>query len=104
MPQANRAGRGREGLGIFRVDAAFHRVTADLDVLLLVGQRFARRDPKLPLDQIEASDFLGHGMLDLKPRVHLEKVEVFGRRIDDEFHRPCGIVADRGCEFHRVLV
>ena len=38
-------------------------------------QRLPHRHPQLPLDQVQASDLLGDGMLDLEARVHLQKVE-----------------------------
>ena len=54
-------------------------------------QRLAGGNPELPFDQVEAGHRLGHRMLDLKPRVHLEEIEGVGfeaaRRIGDEFDR-----------------
>src|SRR5207302_7166044 len=38
-------------------------------------ERLAGGDPQLLADQIDSRDHLGHRMLDLKSRVHLEKVE-----------------------------
>ena len=61
------------------------------------GRRLAGGDPELPFDQVEAGHRFGHWMLDLKPRVHLEKVEVVGleaaRGIGDEFDRAGADVA-----------
>ena len=39
-------------------------------------QLLAGGDADHLLDQIEAGDELGHRMLDLQPRVHLEEIEV----------------------------
>ena len=46
-----------------------------------VGQRLAGRDPQLGLHQVDVGDLLGHGVLDLDPRVHLDEdvVAVAGR-------------------------
>ena len=38
-------------------------------------QPLAARDADLPVHQVEAGHHLGHRMLDLQPRVHLEEVE-----------------------------
>ena len=43
-------------------------------------ERLARRDAQLLLDEVDAVDELGHRMLDLQPRVHLEEEEVARRR------------------------
>ncbi len=70
-------------------------------------QRLARGDAKLPFHQIEPGRRLGHGMLDLQPRVHLEKIEAVGaeaaRGIDDELHRPGADIADRARRRDRRL-
>ena len=46
------------------------------------------------LDEIDAGDHLGDGMLDLQPGVHLEEVEALVLR-DHELDRAGGIVVDR---------
>ncbi len=76
MPQADRPGRGHEGLGILGIDAAFDRVAADLHVALAVGQLLAGGDQQLLLHQVDAGDQLGHRMLDLDARVHLDEIEL----------------------------
>jgi len=43
------------------------------DVVLQKGERLARRDQNLRAHQVDAGDGFGDGMLDLQPRVHLEK-------------------------------
>ena len=42
-----------------------------------------RRDPHLGLDEVDAGDLLGHRVLDLDPRVHLDE-EVVAGRVDQE--------------------
>ena len=54
------------------------------------------------LDQIDAGDELGHRMLDLQPRVHLEEVEA-PVLAGDELDRAGGVVADRLGERDRLL-
>ena len=85
-------GRGQKAvLRVLGVDARFDRRARAADLALLERQRLASGDPELPFDQVEAGHCFGHRMLDLKPRVHLEEVEVAGpqssRRVDDEFDR-----------------
>ena len=64
------------------------------DLLLASRQRLAGRHPHLPLDQILAGDHLGHRMLDLQPRVHLDEVEV-ARLRSDELDRAGADIVDR---------
>jgi len=40
-----------------------------------VAQGLARGDPELLADEVDPGDHLGHGVLHLEPRVHLEEVE-----------------------------
>jgi hypothetical protein len=46
------------------------------DLILRQRQLFAERHPQLPFHQIDAGDHLGHGMLDLQARVHLDEIEL----------------------------
>ena len=46
-----------------------------LTSLLLERQLLAGGDADHLLDQIDAGDQLGHRMLDLQPRVHLQEIE-----------------------------
>ena len=78
-------------------------------VVLLEADGLACRDPDHALDQIEAGHHLGHRMLDLKARVHLQEIEA-ALAIDDELHgagptrtpprgrarRPCSPIARAG--------
>ena len=46
------------------------------DVVLLERQRLAGGDADLRLDQVDAGDHFGHGMLDLDAGVDFDEVEV----------------------------
>ena len=51
------SGRGQEiAVGVFRIDARFHRRSAQLDVALLDGERLAGGDADHLLDEIDAGD------------------------------------------------
>ena len=59
---------------------------SNFDVALVEIEFFAVGDADLLLDQIDAGHFLGHGMLDLNSRVHLDEVIIpFG--IDEKLDR-----------------
>src|SRR5882672_5177572 len=75
MPETDGPGRRHEGLGVLGVDAAFHRMAANLDVVLAVRQWLARGDEQLRFDDVDAGHELGHGMLDLNARVHFDEIE-----------------------------
>src|SRR5205823_10262530 len=69
------AGRGNEGLRILRIDAAFDRVAAQLHGPRdNVGQLLTLRDAELRLDDIDASDELADGALDLHVGVHFDEL------------------------------
>ena len=68
--------RAKIVVGVFGVDPALDRMAADDDVLLAERQRLAGGDPDLLLDQVDAGDHLGDGVLDLDPGVDLDEVEV----------------------------
>ncbi len=57
-------------------------------------QFLPRRDADHLLDQVEPGDFLGHRMLDLQPRVHLEEVEA-SVGADDQLDRARAIISHR---------
>jgi hypothetical protein len=48
-------------------------VAVEPDVLLRERERLPRRDAQLLLDEVEAGDELGDGVLDLQPGVHLHE-------------------------------
>src|SRR3712207_9372566 len=61
---------------LFRSDAALDRVTVPVDLFLLKRQTLACRNEKLFAHEIATGHELRHRMLDLKTRVHLEKIEI----------------------------
>ena len=84
-----------------------------LDGLLRERERLARRDAELLGDEVEAGDLLGHAVLDLEARVHLEEEElaVLEQHLDGArvhvaaaerdlhagfAHRAARVVGDRG--------
>ena len=60
---------------IFGIDARFHRPAGQRDVLLRQRELLAGGDADHLLDEVDAGDQFGHGMLDLQARVHLQEVE-----------------------------
>src|SRR4051812_48407683 len=70
----NRARGGREVLGrVLGVDAALDRVAVPADVVLAEADRLARGDQDLLAHDVDARDGLGHAVLDLHARVHLQE-------------------------------
>ncbi len=70
------AGRGPERHRVLGIDAAFDGVAAEFDVALLERELAAGGDADLLEDQIDVGDHLGHRMLDLDARVHLDEIEL----------------------------
>ena len=96
------ARRGHEALGgILRVDPALDARSALRDLLLRPRQRLPGRDAELGRHQVEPGHLLGHRMLHLQARVHLEEVELVA--LDDELHGPRVHVAHRAGPRHRGL-
>jgi len=58
------------------VEADLYGAPAQGHVLLGEGQPLPGGDGELQVDEIKARHELRHGVFDLQPRVHLEKVEV----------------------------
>ena len=99
----NLANRGQEtGAGVLRIDARLDGVPAPRDLILPERQPLAHRDPKLPLDEIQARDHFRDGMLDLKAGVHFDEIGV--AVVGDELHRARAHIADGGGGFARRLV
>src|SRR5690606_24224140 len=71
------AGVGTEAVGrVLGGDPALHGRAADGDGVLAqpeIGQRFTGGDAQLRLHQIHIGDLLGHRVLDLDSRVHLDE-------------------------------
>src|SRR5271166_3697418 len=63
-----------------------------LEIPLVNRQCFAGGDPELPFDEVEPGHHLGDRVLDLQPRVHLDKIETLG--IGDELDRAGPDIAD----------
>src|SRR5690606_37682088 len=70
------ARRWPERRRVLGIDAAFDGVTVELHVFLLHRKLRAVRDADLLANQIKASDHLRDRMLDLKPRVHFDEIEL----------------------------
>lgn len=72
----------RPGLGVKLLNGSSalirHSIACpqELDVLLADAQPFARGDPDLLFDQVEAGHRLGYRVLDLNARIHLHEIEI----------------------------
>ena len=76
MQREHRTGGRREpARRVLGVDPEFDRVSRDGHVSLGVAKPLAGSDAQLLAHKIHPGDHLGHGMLDLQPRVHLEEIE-----------------------------
>ncbi len=79
---------------ILGIDARLDGPAIEAHVFLGERQLLAVGDADHLLDQVQPGHHLGHRMLDLEPRVHLEKIEV-AVLVDDELDRARGAVIDR---------
>ena len=82
------------GRGVLGVEARLDRVAYGLDPVRLGRQLLAERDQQLQPDEVESGDHLGHRVLDLKARVHLEEEEL-AVRCQQELDRAGADVVDR---------
>ena len=87
-----RPGDGMNVYGILGVDPAFDRVAAAHDVALPERELLPGRDADLLLHDVDAGDQLGHRMLDLHARVHLDEEELVV--LVQELERAGAAVAD----------
>ena len=87
---------------ILGVDAALDRPAVQLHVGLLQAQLLAGGDPDHLLDQVDAGDELGHRMLDLQARVHLEEIKA-AVLPGDELDGSGEVVLDGRGERHGLL-
>src|SRR5258708_21940964 len=94
-------GRGHEGVRILGVDAALDRVAFLHDVLLAELELHARGHADLLLHDVDAGDELGHRVLDLDARVHLDEVELVV--LVEELEGPGAAVADLAAGFPATL-
>ena len=95
------AGARHERVRILGVDAALDRVAGELDVFLAQREFFAGRDQQLLAHEIDAGDQLGHRMLDLDARVHLDEVEA--AVLVEELERARAAIADAQARFDADL-
>ena len=93
------AGVGRTARRVLRVDPALDRVAGEAHVRLCDTERLTRCDADLLPDEVDAGDHLGHGVLDLDARVHLEE-PVVAVAIEETLDRPCRSVAHRPGRVH----
>ena len=104
--RGQRAGiRAEAVIRVLGGDAALQSRTGDGNLVLgevNIFQRCAGRDIHLGLDDVYAGDFLGHGVLHLHTRVHLDE-DVVAALIDEEFHGARALVVDVLTELHRIL-
>ena len=84
------AGLRQEGQRVLGVEAHLDRVAFGL--ARLDRQGLAGGDEQLLLDEVDAGDELGDGMLDLQPRVELEEVEALA--VQHELGGPGVLVPD----------
>src|SRR4029434_2799606 len=86
MPRPNLSGTGSEGDGIFRVDAALHGVSPELNILLLIRQPGPCSNQNLITHDINARDSLSDRMFHLNARIHFHEVELLVL-VDQELQR-----------------
>src|SRR5439155_20542392 len=81
--------RGEVLRGVLGVDPALDRVAAQRDVLLGDRELLPHRDPDLLAHDVDAGRHLGHAVLDLHARLHLEEeVLAVGQEALDRARRP----------------
>ena len=93
--------RCKVAVGVFRVDTALDRVSAEHHILLLDLQGFARSNADLFLDDIDPADHFGDGVLHLDAGIHFHKVEIIGLGVQQELNGPGGGVMHRFCRLYR---
>ena len=72
----HRARAWRECGHAFRVDPALDGMSRYDQIVLGERHRFTRSNTDLLLNQVNAEDFLGNRMFDLKPGVHLDEIKL----------------------------
>ncbi|MNV30070.1 hypothetical protein D3C71_1213240 [compost metagenome] len=95
-------GRQEATVGVFGIQARFQRMAADLQLVLLQGQRLPAGHAQLPFHQVGAGDALGDRVFNLQAGVHFHEEEIAVRR-GDELHRAGADVVDRARGIHRGL-
>src|SRR3712207_7078065 len=84
--------RGCEAVGIFCIDPALESVTVAAYVSLGQCKSVTTRNPNAFGHDVDSGCRLGDRMLDLHPRIHLDKEELFV--LDQEFEGTHALVAD----------
>jgi hypothetical protein len=100
VPGLGRKPRAR----VLGVDAALDRVPCRPQLRLRQPHGPALRHGDLLGDQVEPEDRLGHGVLDLDARVHLQEVEGVALALDQELHRAEPAVGEVPAERQRRLL
>jgi hypothetical protein len=96
-------GRGEALPGVLGVDARLDGVAAQAHIVLVQAQRLAGGDAQLLVDQIDAGDQLGDGVLDLQAGVHLQKEKVAAVGLVEELTRARAHIAHLAGHAHRRL-
>jgi hypothetical protein len=92
LPPGDATGRRREGRRVLGIDPALEGVAAAGDLRLREPQRLSPGDTDALGHDVDPCRHLGHGMLDLDPRVHLDEEERVV--LDQELERADALVAD----------
>ena len=97
-------------LGILSGDAALNGMTAEADLglrrdagLVQHADMFALGNADLRLDDVQAGDHFGHGMLDLDARIDFDEIEFPAIAIHQEFHRAGADIIGRLADAQRRL-
>ena len=96
-------------LGILGRDAALQRVAVEPDLRLRRhargrrADRLAFEDVDLRLDDVDAGDLLGDGVLDLDARIDLDEVELAGVGIHQELDRAGADIVGGVRDLQRVV-
>lgn len=102
---ADAAGVRAEAVGgVLGGDTALKGRAVQLDRVLgqpQVGETLAGGDTQLGLDEVDVGDLLGHRVLDLDARVHLDE-DVVAVAVEEELHGARVAVADLAGEAHGV--
>ncbi|MNI20288.1 hypothetical protein D3C73_737620 [compost metagenome] len=91
----------QEGVRVFGVDTAFHRVAVNLHFFLFDRQRLTGSDTQLLFNQIHAGDHLGNRMLNLNTGVHFDEIEL--AVFIQELESACAAVTDFHTGFRAAL-
>ena len=85
---------------IFGVEPDLNRVSLRLAPIPVQAAKLTGRLPHHNFDEVEARHLLGHGMLDLEPRIHFEEIELLFLLVIDELDRAGGCVGNCFAKTH----